>query len=143
MHRVWGRARKAQLVASEAEALCNDVFNTARRRNTTDAVWRAEVRAEAAQLHNHQYLQLLWDLKKAFEMVLHGRLAKEADANQAPMRLLRALVAAYRWARHLVLDGMVAMPLWPQNGVAAGCWGALTCLKVYLAETLRAQVRDY
>ena len=70
-------------------------------------------------------------------------MTKEARTHQAPMRILRVLLAAYRWARLLLLEGVTTGALWPQNGVAAGCWAALSCLKIFLAETLRAQEMDY
>ena len=143
LYRVWGKARKHDLAEWELEMLHDELFNTGQKRRTTDAVWRAEMRAEAAKKGGHEYLMLLWDLKQAFDLVGHEKLIAEAKELQAPLKILRVLVAAYRWARYLMLDGMLSQPLWPQNGVAAGCWGALTALKVHLGRTLRRQEHDY
>ena len=143
MYRVWGKARKKQVARWEEAALEDSIFNTAKRRSTTDAVWRAEMRAEGAKTRRNELIQLMWDIRKAFETVIYERLMHEAENNKAPMHIIRVVVMAYRWCRRLTLDGVVACPLWPQNGVAAGCWAALMNLKLYMANVLRAQARDY
>ena len=119
---MWGKARKYDLAEWELALLHDECFNTGQKRRTTDAVWRAEMRAEAAKKQGCEYLMLLWDLRKAFGLVPHDRLIAEAKELQAPLIILRVLIAAYRWSRYLMLDGMISMPLWPQKG-AAGCWG--------------------
>ena len=123
--------------------LMDDMYNTGRGKKTTDSIWRAEVRAEAAKGTGKLYAMIMWDLLKAYDTVDHDLLANEAYEQQFPMKIMRLLLRAYRWRRILMLDGLLAEELWPQKSIGAGCWAALAALKTFMARTFRKQVRQY
>ena len=76
-------------------------------------------------------------------MVNHWELLKLAREQFFPMKVLRAMILAYRWQRRIQLQGIISEPLWPTQGVTAGCWAAMPALGTYLALMLREQQHDY
>ena len=121
----------------------DDAMNTGRGRNTTDSIWRAEVRVEAAKHRQSLYAMFMWDLFKAYDTIDHQLLAEEAAQQQFPMKFLRLMMRSYRWRRVHMLDGLLSEEVWPQCSIGAGCWGALAALKTCLARALRRQVAQY
>ena len=57
-------------------------------------------------LRQHDHLQILLDLVKAFETVPYHLLVKAAVAKGYPLVVLRLSIAAYRLARSLGVDGI-------------------------------------
>ena len=113
LYRIWGRARKSTLQTWERQHAADGFFNTGAGRKCSDGVWRAEVRGELATGAGSHYAVLLWDLVKAFEMVDHQLLIQEADKQCFPFAVLQLILQAFEWPRRLILDGLVAEPLYP------------------------------
>ena len=86
---------------------------------------------------------LMWDLAKAFGMVDHSILWREAQAGAFLVRLLLIVLRAFQWPRTLTMGGLAAQALWPARGILAGCFSATYCLKGYLARILRRQAEEY
>ena len=86
----------------------------------------------------------MWDLRKCFELVQHGRLVQEAYHAGYPMDLLRVSMASYSWPRTLLTDSGVAAPaLCPTRGIVAGSAFATYELTAYLIAAMRALVGEF
>ncbi len=58
-----------------------------------DTVWRSAIKKEAAVGTGKEAVTLLWDMKKAYEVIAYDHLIKEAGALKYPMKLLRVHIA--------------------------------------------------
>ena len=107
-------------------------------RSTTDTVWRAAVRAEAAQASGQAAAAVLQDMEAFYQSVDHEKLLLQAALHGFPLPLLRLALHLYRGPRHLLLGRGVAPPAWPTRGVLPGCAWAGTLVKVYYLTALDA-----
>ncbi len=94
-------------------------FNNAQGRWVGDSTWRNQVKA-ALQEQNCTMLEMLLDVKKAFEHVLRSQLIGMAKLTNYPMAQLISSLLAYEWARRINYDGLISDPIWPTRGIAAG-----------------------
>ena len=78
-------------------------------------------------------------MAKAFEKVNHEKLIVLARRVQFPAPILRVVVNAFRWTRYVVMNGVVAPGVLPDNGIVAGCLAATYALAAYLITDLKAQ----
>ena len=139
LYRVWGKCQRHHLRSWQRELDDGGILNTGEGRKVTDCVWRSAVRGETSEGLQRSFLVLLWDLAKAFEKVNHSKLILLARSVKFPAAILRVVVNAFRWTRYVVMDGMVADGVLPDNGVVAGCFAATYALAAYLITDLKAQ----
>lgn len=85
MFRLWAKIRKPEWRSWEARADPSHMFAAGAGRTITDVVWRQNVRADAATNDGDFNGAILYDLKKACEMVQHIRLWNEGIKLRFPM----------------------------------------------------------
>ncbi len=133
--RVWMRLRRSDVEEWEvrnSRAHCYTGAGT----GAHVAAWKQSARGELAAACGASYAQLLLDLAKAFEVVDHAVLVREAIAVGFPLPLLRLSLAAYRLPRTLVLDGCYSSIVDPLRGITAGSGTATVELKIMLMRLL-------
>ncbi len=133
--RIWMRVRRGAVDNWEAD---NEraYFHAGRGKGAHVAAWKQATRAEHAAALKVSFAQLLLDLQKAFELVDHNELVKEAMEVGYPLHLLRLAVAAYRLPRAMVVDGAYSTLLDANRGITAGSGMATAELKVLVLRLL-------
>ena len=129
--RWWGRARRRVADAWE-QAWRRPYFVAAKGFSAEAVTWRVQCRAGAARARGKQAAAFIGDLKKAYELVRHPLLAREAAAVDFCLQLLRVILAVYGGPRRLVVDGAVTRVFRTVRGIIAGCTFATTLLKVFM-----------
>ncbi len=71
----------------------------------------------AVQKH---HIEFLLYVKKAFEHVGRGSVAREAKLQDYPLVPLLASLTSYAWPRYIGSDGLLAEPIVASRGIAAG-----------------------
>ncbi len=133
--RVWMRLRRGDVEEWELRNERSHCY-TGAGKGARVATWKQAARGELAAATGASYAQLLLDLAKAFEVVDHAVLTREAIAVGFPLPLLRLSLAAYRLPRALVLDGCYSSIVDPLRGITAGSGTATVELKVMLMRLL-------
>ncbi len=133
--RIWMRVRRGAVDNWEAD---NEraYFHAGRGKGAHVAAWKQATRAEHAAALKVSFAQLLLDLQKAFELVDHNELAREAMEVGYPLHLLRLAVAAYRLPRAMVIDGAYSTLIDANRGITAGSGMATAELKVLVLRLL-------
>ena len=84
-------------------------------------------------------VELLLDISKCYEHVVHAVLQDKAIARDYPLCLLRVSIASYVWQRVIVLEKRVAaVPVLPCRGIIAGNAMATTELTLYTLDGIRS-----
>jgi hypothetical protein len=120
--RIWSRAR-AELVREWVTTVPEyaSVVNMLPGRCTSDAVWRAQVLSTVQEEDGLHSAEVLWDIRKCYENVLHSKLKTQAAAQKYPMPILRVSLSSYRWGRSILFEhDMLAKPVYPKAGLVAG-----------------------
>ena len=85
--------------------------------------------------------ELLWDIRKCYENLLHAELQQQAKEQGYPMSLLRVSLSSYRWGRMIVYDhDLVAHKIYPKAGILAGSSMTTFEIAVLMQKLLREQV---
>ena len=85
--------------------------------------------------------ELLWDIRKCYENVLHADLQQQAREQGYPMSLLRVSLSSYRWGRMILYDhDVVAHKGYPKAGIVAGSSMATFEIAALMQKLLREQV---
>ncbi len=84
--RIWSRAR-AQDVREWVQTVpeYGAVVNMLPGRCTTDAVWRAQVMSEVEREDQLHSAEVIWDVSKCYENVLHSKLNTQAEGQKYPL----------------------------------------------------------
>ena len=118
-----------------------EIVNMLPGRCTTDAVWRAQVMAMVQDVEELHAAELLWDIRKCYENVLHAELQEQAREQGYPMALLRVSLSSYRWGRMIVFDhDLVAAKIFPKAGIVAGSSIATFEIAVLMQKLLKEQM---
>jgi hypothetical protein len=118
VYRVYSKIRAFE-VKQWANGQQGYQFNNAQGRWVGDSTWRNQVKA-ALKETNCTMLEMLLDVKKAFEHVMRNQLIGMARQTNYPMAQLITSLLAYEWARRINYDGLVSDQIWPTRGIAAG-----------------------
>ena len=78
-------------------------------------------------------VEILLDVKKAFEHVNRTKLIEAAKAIGYPMHALVMSIEAYEWPCRLVFEGLASRQVTPTRGIAAGSAFAIFELECLLA----------
>jgi hypothetical protein len=70
--------------------------------------------------HGKKHIEFLLDVRKAFEHVNRSQLLEEAIVNKFPMAEALASISSYCWPRYITCEGLIAEPIVPKRGIAAG-----------------------
>ncbi len=135
--RIWMRLRR-DMVARWEDSHDKPYLLAGAGKGADVAAWRQAARAECAAGAGATYGQLLLDLEKAFEVVDHEALVREAVAVGFPLPLLRLSLAAYCLPRALSIEGVYSHLIDPCRGITAGSGMATAELKVLLYRLLAA-----
>ena len=95
-----------------------------------DSVWRSAVLKEAAVGAGEEAATLLWDMKKAYEVVRYTDLIREAEALDFPLPILRICLAMYSAERYIRMNCIVEAAGGALRGMCAGCGAATTLIKL-------------
>ena len=125
--RLWARAR-AQTIRDWTTTVPEyaEIVNMLPGRCTTDAVWRAQVMGMVADVEELHAAELLWDIRKCYENVLHAELQEQAREQGYPMALLRV--------------SLVTSKIFPKAGIVAGSSMATFEIAVLMQKLLRGQM---
>jgi hypothetical protein len=104
------RVRKGASTHSEVQC------NNAQGRWVGDSTWRNQVRSLIGETKS--IIEVLLDIRKAFEHVNRHRLVDEAIDHDYTLCQLLASITSYRWIRHISYDGMLSTPIKPKRGIA-------------------------
>ena len=125
LYRVAMKCRRVQLDAWE-RTIDRPFFAAQKGKGPGDLVWRAAVRAEAAQVQGRAFCAVNWDLVKMYEKLDHCYLIRQAAAFGMPGAIVRASIRAYRLPRFVSFLRACGGPILPNVGVVAGCTVAST-----------------
>jgi hypothetical protein len=128
-YRLWMKIRRPLLEKWERQ-WHRPFFAMAEGQSPGDSVWRSAVLKEAAIGMGKQTATLLWDMKKAYEVISFDRLWREAKALGFPLVILRICLAMYASERYVRMNGMVQAAGRACRGMCAGCGAATTLIKV-------------
>ncbi len=117
-YRIYAKAH-ARRVRDWASRLPDAQCNNSKGRWVGDSTWRAQIRVATRPNQKH-HIELLLDVKKAFEHVRRGSVAREAKLQDYPLVPLLASLTSYAWPRYIGLDGLLAEPIVARIGIAAG-----------------------
>jgi hypothetical protein len=81
-------------------------------------------------------VDLLWDLRNAFENVSREKLWGFGKQFGYPVDLLRMSISSYRWPRYLLMGNLISRPIGPGRGIGAGSAFATYELTLYLWSTI-------
>ena len=108
-----------------------------------DAVWNAEVRAEAGLATSQVSGLVSVDLKAFYELVRHEALVDRALALHFPLPILRAAVRSYRFNRHICHLQAMSEGIASEQGIIAGCSAATSLVKAYYLAPLRSIISSW
>ena len=92
------------------------VVNMLAGRQTLDGAWRAQVRAKTAGVNGQHSVEILWDVRKAYENIKHADLVSQGREQGYPEWILRISLSSYRWSRRLLLENQVISDdSWPSQ----------------------------
>ena len=117
--RLWERVRKP-VVAGWRCTIERSYNWAAKGRSTEAAVWKQSIQAEAARASGLEPAACLIDLVKAFEMVKLELVWRFGLDLHFPPVLLKLILEACAFARHLVFQGAVAEAVWSLSAILAG-----------------------
>jgi hypothetical protein len=135
-NRLWCRVRQEVARGWEAAHALPCLFG-AKGMGAQRAAWLAAFKAEAAAYGGEQHVMAMLDLKKAFEMVDHGKLLEAARRLSYDSTVLRLSLQAYKMRRAVGTDGVYAAPVYATRGITAGSGFATTELRILLLEVVR------
>jgi hypothetical protein len=117
----------------------------AEHRQVLDGTYRLVVR-QLLQLEakpKSSAVDLLWDLRKAFENVSREKLWAFGKQFGYPIDLLRMSISSYRWSRYLLMGNIISRPIGPGRGIGAGSAFATYELTLYLWSTILLHTQHY
>ena len=118
--RAWQRVRNPGVEAWAQRALspldwCNTVG-----RSVTMSVWRDIVLSIHGSGSGAHSVSVLGAVRKCFESICWRRLLQAAERHQYPVSTMRYSLINYASPRAVMLGRLIALPLVPSRGIAAG-----------------------
>ncbi len=129
-YRLWGKARRQYAISWEL-AHERTYFASGKGRSASDAVWRQATKGELAKAENRSVAAFLWDMFKFYELFNLQKLENRALQLGFNPVILKCVLNAYRYARHLLMNGSYEAAVYAFCGIVAGCSMATTLVKIY------------
>ena len=110
--------------------------NNRKGRETLDATYREQARAEARKRLGIISVEVGKDVQKAFEQVSRWILVREGTERKYPRRALWMSLMAYTWKRRMCLQGVLGRPVGSNIGIVAGSPFAVQELTVIMCKVI-------
>ena len=111
-------------------------INNRKGRETLDATYREQARAEARKRLGIISVEVGKDVQKAFEQVSRWILVREGTDRKYPRRALWMSLMAYSWKRRMCLQGVMGRPIGSNIGIVAGSPFAVQELTIVMCKVI-------
>ena len=114
---MYAKARSHEVRAWSYTNQSKSHLNNSAGRCVGDATWRNLIKS---QLTNQHTLEIMLDMKKAFDYVNREKLMQAAKDMGYPMHALAMSTISYHWNRSICIEQRLSKPIRPRRGIAAG-----------------------
>ena len=139
--KIWAKLRRGYALQWE-QSTDRDFIYAGPGKGADHAAWKQAARAEhAATVRGAHYGSTLLDLVKAFDMVPHHVLVREAIRLGYSLWILRLSIAAYAAERMIRIDGVLSRAIPHRRSLTAGSGLATTEMRIVLVNVIEAAMR--
>ena len=120
LFRIWSRGRVEVMREWQQEHAGDGEVGMAPHRHCGDSVWRSQIRSIVNDGKGLITVEVLEDITKCYEHVVHSTLVSKAIAHSYQLAILRVSVSSYLWPIYIIYDmQLIAQPVMPVRGIIA------------------------